>query len=349
MLERLVPELTAGGLKVGCIKHAAHGLDEEAAGKDSSRLATAGAAPAIAAGPNGLIVQHAAAEVPLLDLAQIFCPGCDLVLAEGYKRSPHDKILLATGAPARPGGRESQLPSVRLVVSGTPESGGVGLRYEDTAGLAAWVRQWLDRRRSLGRDVAAAVLVGGQSRRMGTDKVALRFGGRSVLARLAELLGGRTEDVWIIGRSAAGAPASGPAGHELPRCLRWHLDLRSGCGPLGGIATALRIADEGRAVLAIACDMPALGGELVDLLMENRDRAAPASALDNPQTGQLEPLAALYEPAALPQIERALEAAEFSATRLLESAGAHRIPVPPELAGQLANVNRPEDMRRLHP
>jgi len=334
LLAGLISRLTAEGLTVAGIKHAASGPDAGPAGKDSARLADAGARPAIVSGPDGVIVRGERADPGLLDLAEGFRGDCDLVLAEGHKQSPHDKIVM--------GGAEDQaLSSVRLVVGDGPDLPAGALHRHDVAGVARWVRQWASRRRRLGAGVFGAVLAGGQSRRMGLAKADLRLRGRSVLANLIELLGGRLEQVWVIGRRAEGG--------DLPRCVRWHLDLRAGRGPLGGIATALRVAQqaEARSLLAVACDMPALAGEAVDLLLENRRPEAPASALRNPQTGRLEPLAAVYEPRALADIERALDAGRLSATELLEAVGAHAIDVPAELADQLVNVNTPEDLQRL--
>jgi molybdopterin-guanine dinucleotide biosynthesis protein A len=228
------------------------------------------------------------------------------------------------------------------------------IHRDDMPALAASVRAWLERRRRLSGDVIGAILAGGRSRRMGADKAALRIGGRPVLPDLAELLGGRLKEVWVVGRLLRHL--------ELPPFVRRHLDLRSGCGPLGGIATALRIAGaqspaapnsapgesaDPQAVLAVACDMPRMSGDVIDLLLDRRRREAPASVLRNTATGLLEPLAAVYEPGALGPIEAAIEAGALSVTELLESIGAHVIDVPPELAGHLGNVNTPAELERI--
>jgi len=339
LLERVIPLLSAGGLKVGVVKQCASGLSMGPAGKDSSRLAAAGARPAVAVAPDGLLVHSAEAAAPLLDVAANFCAACDLVLAEGYKRSPHDKILVLAGDGSSP--QKADVPAVRLVVGGAAEGSGGPAGPDDAAAVAEWVRQWLDRRRRLRCGVAGAILVGGRSRRMGFDKAALALEGRPVLVRLAELLAGWLGEVWVIGRPVAAV--------GLPQCVRWHLDLRPDCGPLGGIATALRVAAgrSPRAVLAVACDMPALGGELLDYLLEHRRPDRPVSALCHPVSGQLEPLAAVYEPQSLAAIEQALDAGRLSVRSLLESAGAHGIDLPPALAGQLANVNTPDDLKTV--
>ena len=330
LLEGLVAKLAGEALKVGAIKHAAGGLDLTAAGKDSSRLAEAGARPVVAAGPGELTVTGGAVDASPAELAERFCGACDLVLAEGFKRSPHDKVLVAAETAA---GEAAGISSVRLAVAGAER--------DDISAIAAWVRQWLGRRRELRAGVIGAILAGGQSRRMGTDKAALRLQGQPVLAHLAELLADRVEAVWVVGRSGPDELAG--------RFVRWHLDLRAGCGPLGGVATALHLAaDNGpRAVLAVACDLPALGADVIDGLLEGRQRDAAASAVRNPSTGRVEPLMAVYEPDVLAEVERALDAGRRSATALLEAVGAHVVEIDPSLAGQLVNVNTPGDLDRI--
>jgi len=340
LVERLIPALAAAGISVGVIKRSAAGLTIGAAGKDSARLAAAGARPSVAVGPHELVVERAAAVMPLVDVAATFCAGCDMVLAEGYKQSPHDKVLVLAGAEPVPPQVDPR--TVRLRVTDRPEAVPGSVSRDDAAAVAAWIGGWLARRLRLRQGVIGAILVGGRSRRMGTDKAAMSVGGLPVLVRLAELLGERLGEAWLIGRPVPGV--------GLPQCVRWHLDLRPGLGPLGGIATALRVAggDVPRAALVVACDMPALSGELLDLLLEQRDAALPASVLRG-AGGRLEPLAAVYEPSALAHIENAFDTgahsgAALSITRLLESIGAHAIDVPARLAGELTNVNTPEDL-----
>ena len=140
LLERLVGRLTGEGLRVGAAKHCHH-IDPGSLGKDSDRLAQAGARPAVAAADSGVEVRSAcpdetsegkgdserrkAAGPALLDLVTVFCRDCDLVLAEGYSRSVHDKILLAGGDGPD---RRRTVESVQLVVGGfhVAFNGGLG-------------------------------------------------------------------------------------------------------------------------------------------------------------------------------------------------------------------------------
>jgi molybdopterin-guanine dinucleotide biosynthesis protein A len=322
LLERLIGRLAGEGLRVAAVKHCRH-VDRRASGKDSDRLSRAGASPAIAAG-GGAVDVNGGGEPLLPDLVAAFCRDCDLVLAEGYRRSVHDKVAVRAGDGSRP-----------------PGAGGVRLTVtSDEADAAArWLLAWIDRRRALREGLLGAVLTGGASRRMGSDKASLRVAGRRVLGGLCALLADRLGEVVIVGRE--------PDWDGIPACAAWHPDARANLGPLGGIATALRIAAAGarpRALCAVACDMPALAGGLLDHLLDGRDTHAAATALVSPATHRPDPFPAIYEPSAAASIERALGAGELSVTAWLAASGARRLAVPGELAGQMGSANTPEEL-----
>ena len=98
LLEGLIRCLSARGLRVGVVKHDAHGLDLDRPGKDSWRLREAGAAALALAGPG----QSALLEGGELTLAQCLerLRGTDLVLVEGFRHADIPRIglsRLATG------------------------------------------------------------------------------------------------------------------------------------------------------------------------------------------------------------------------------------------------------------
>ena len=111
--------------------------------------------------------------------------------------------------------------------------------------------------------------------------------------------------------------------------------------PLCGIVAAL---GEGRPVVAVACDMPFVAPELIELLAGAREPLV-IPTLD----GRPQPLLARYEPSLLPQLEAAMEREE-PLTRTVGSLG-------PRLLGEdelarfgdprrlLFNVNDPADLR----
>jgi molybdopterin-guanine dinucleotide biosynthesis adapter protein len=97
LVEALVREMTARGLRVSTVKHAHHAFDIDVPGKDSHRHREAGAHEVIVASGDRWALMHElrnAPEPPLDALIAKLAP-CDLVLVEGFKRGTHSKIEVA--------------------------------------------------------------------------------------------------------------------------------------------------------------------------------------------------------------------------------------------------------------
>ena len=95
LLEKLIAELKQRGYKVGAIKHDAHRFDIDYEGKDSWRLTRAGADTMLISSAQQLamVKQHSAEEEPgLAESVAAYCHDVDIVLTEGFKRSPMPKI-----------------------------------------------------------------------------------------------------------------------------------------------------------------------------------------------------------------------------------------------------------------
>jgi len=143
--------------------------------------------------------------------------------------------------------------------------------------------------------IASFILAGGVSSRMKRDKALLEIGGAPLLARTARLL-----------ESVAGAPSiiGDPAAYEsfpMPVIA----DDWPGAGPLGGIATALRVSNASWN-LVVACDLPYLTREWLDFLV-SRAVASAADAVLPMNTRGAEPLCAMYHKRGEPAIRAALE------------------------------------------
>ena len=94
LLEKLIPQLTARGLKVSVIKHAHHGFDIDRPGKDSYRHREAGASEVLLSCNDRWALMHERREetdVTLDELLAHLSP-CDLVLIEGFKQEPIPKL-----------------------------------------------------------------------------------------------------------------------------------------------------------------------------------------------------------------------------------------------------------------
>ncbi|MHB8828292.1 MAG: molybdopterin-guanine dinucleotide biosynthesis protein B [Syntrophales bacterium] len=95
LMEKVIVQLKERGYRVGVIKHDAHRFDIDHPGKDSHRLAAAGADVTLISSPEKLaLVKKLAVSPPLPELLETYFPDVDIVLAEGFKRGHLPKIEL---------------------------------------------------------------------------------------------------------------------------------------------------------------------------------------------------------------------------------------------------------------
>ncbi len=100
---KLIPALVARGVTVSTIKHAHHSFDIDHPGKDSYEHRRAGATEVmVTSGERWALMRElrGAAELDITALVARMSP-VDLVLVEGFKREPHDKIEVFRAARGR--------------------------------------------------------------------------------------------------------------------------------------------------------------------------------------------------------------------------------------------------------
>lgn len=183
--------------------------------------------------------------------------------------------------------------------------------------------------------IAAVILAGGKSRRMGRDKLALPIGGRTLLEAAVCRFSEEFEDVYLSVADAGKYPEIA-AGRIV--------DILPGAGPLSGLHAALSVLPcEG--VFLVAADLP-----FSDPLCAKRiiklcgDKEACVVALPD---GKLEPLFAFYRATLVHKCEDAIRSGDYRMTEILRNADTRYI-TPVEL-GELwderliININRPED------
>jgi len=106
LLKELVPLLSAGGLRVGVVKHAHHSFEMDHPGKDSYELRKSGAAQMLIASRArwALVVERTRDREPRLDevLLELDQAALDLILVEGFKDERFPKIELHRPSLGRP-------------------------------------------------------------------------------------------------------------------------------------------------------------------------------------------------------------------------------------------------------
>ncbi len=93
LLEKLIPELKRRGWRVGALKHDAHRFEIDHPGKDTYRLAAAGADTTLITSPEKLaVVRKHAASPPVEEIIAAYFSDVDIVLAEGFRRTALPRI-----------------------------------------------------------------------------------------------------------------------------------------------------------------------------------------------------------------------------------------------------------------
>ncbi len=211
--------------------------------------------------------------------------------------------------------------------------------------------------------LTGVVLAGGKSSRMGQDKAALMMGqplpsGESGLAlafHMADVLGQALHAdnpeaaIWISCQADRHIPAS----HA--HLGRVH-DTIQDAGPLAGITAALEVAKG--PIFVLACDMPLMQNQTVQLLIDARQAALEDSTRPHPllltafqshgksvaNVPNFEPLVAIYEYAALPYLQEALQKKHFSLRRIIDQEALCVVYYDQNYEESFFNMNNPDDL-----
>ncbi len=168
------------------------------------------------------------------------------------------------------------------------------------------------RRRGRSFKMAASILAGGRSSRMGRDKSRLVVGRRTMLAHAKQAA------------KALGLPV---------RVIR--RDIVPRCGPLGGVLTALRTS-RAEGELFLACDMPFVSAALLRKLLRKLSGPCQAAFTLNDGVAGF-PFALRVECA--PIVEAQIAAKEFSLQALARTLRASLVSPPRSGREQTLNVN----------
>jgi molybdenum cofactor guanylyltransferase len=189
-------------------------------------------------------------------------------------------------------------------------------------------------------NIAAVILCGGESRRMGRSKAWLPFGDELMLQRVVRLTGAAAGPIVVVAAPGQDLPA-------LPVDVAIVRDAVAGRGPLQGLAAGLAALPASiELVYATATDVPFLEPRWIGRLGElsaGYDLVIPFVG------GYHHPLAALYRPGTvLPAIESLLREDRLRLAFLIEAVRTRVVDeremqaIDPELR-TLRNLNVPQD------
>jgi len=187
--------------------------------------------------------------------------------------------------------------------------------------------------------VTGAILAGGKSSRMGSDKAFLAYSGRPLIETVIDSVSALTHDMMIVTNTPAPYKKYG---------IKIHGDIIKDRGPLGGIYTAL-IESNTRYILAVGCDMPFLNRDLLRYMLGS---IAAHEAVVPERDGRPEPLCAVYSKMCVEPIRVQLLRGNCKVTDFFDKVKVRILtreeiaPFDPE-ERCFINVNTPDDYRSI--
>jgi molybdopterin-guanine dinucleotide biosynthesis protein A len=170
---------------------------------------------------------------------------------------------------------------------------------------------------------------------MGRDKAALPFGGTTLLEHVVAAVRKARQtvplDVTLIG-------APGRYGHLGVPAVEDHYQ---GCGPLGGVCTALEVTGADLNLI-VACDMPGVTAEFCASLLARAELADADCVVPETNDG-LHPLCAVYHRRVLPMAKERISRGALKMLEFADSLRAVKVPVASQF---VENVNTPQEWTR---
>lgn len=189
-------------------------------------------------------------------------------------------------------------------------------------------------------EFAAALIAGGRSRRMGTDKAFLDWGGRPLWNHQLEKLRDLAPSQLLLScRSDQAFPRQPDV---VPVYDEW-----PDSGPLGGVASCLRQC-QAPLLAVVGIDLPLLPVEFLRSLLT--ECTAECGAVISLEGNYFEPLAAVYPRAMLAVAEKQLDAGRLAMQEFIRRGierGWMRAASVATAAKWFTNVNAPSDLPML--
>ncbi|MCR9202632.1 MAG: molybdenum cofactor guanylyltransferase [Planctomycetaceae bacterium] len=190
--------------------------------------------------------------------------------------------------------------------------------------------------------LAAVVLCGGRSMRMGADKAMVQLAGRTLLQHVVDRAAQACSQIVVVAAAEQTLPA-------LPASVHVICDDVPDAGPLAGLLTGMRwLQRQSAAVSGIwltGCDTPLVDA---DVVLRVASRLGEADAVAIECEGHTNPLLAVYRPSLLAALELQFAQGERSLSRCLNRLKARSVrAIDVASVSQLINVNTPEVLARV--
>ena len=182
-------------------------------------------------------------------------------------------------------------------------------------------------------NITAAMVAGGKSSRMGTDKGLLFIHQKPMIQRVMDAVPTAISAKIIIANDNAYQQFGIPV----------FADIIPDCGPMGGLYTALKNTTTDW-ILLLSCDIPLITPALIALLL---NETAATQAVMFSDGGNLHPLCALYHRSVLSTVEAFIEAKMYKMKTLCEHISLKIVLLTAAEVTLLQNINTPAEFKQL--
>jgi len=182
--------------------------------------------------------------------------------------------------------------------------------------------------------VKGLILAGGRSTRMGEDKAAIKYHNINQVDFLQEKFKSNGIEPYVSCREDQRDLYSDNVIQDV------FLDM----GPFGAILSAFKKFPDA-AWIVVACDLPLLTEDHINLLLKNRDQSKIATCFYNPETGWPDPLLTLWEPKSYSRLLEFMSLGYNCPRKVLINSDVNLI--QSEDASFLANANNPSEKEEI--
>ncbi|MEO1429256.1 MAG: molybdenum cofactor guanylyltransferase [Cyanobacteria bacterium J06632_19] len=186
--------------------------------------------------------------------------------------------------------------------------------------------------------IAALILAGGKSSRMGTDKALVSYEGEPMLKRVYQVAAACTEQVYIL------TPWVERYENLLPSDCNYLIETQPGKGPVNGLSEGLEQITANW-ILLLACDLPLLDVEIIQSWINKLPQISSSTLALVPQRSQIwEPMCGFYRKEMKTELDIFLKKGKRSFQELLSGIEVEALNIDEKTSFMLLNCNYPEDL-----
>lgn len=183
-------------------------------------------------------------------------------------------------------------------------------------------------------NITGIILIGGKSRRMGTDKGHLKIEDKSFVELIISVLDSVAANTILVGDNSS---------YDIYNITRI-VDEVKDQGPIAGICAGLN-ASETEHNIILSCDIPLINSSVLQLLLEAYNPKFDLIQLSNKDFTF--PLIGLYHQNCLKPLKKELNSGEKRLTEAVKKLSVKTVLVDDHLKPHLVNINTREDLKAI--